>query len=266
MEAAPPTARTVTEVWVWIQICGGKIADLNRLLGDTLDPRSVEGWTEARKLSPAFLDTILLHDPWRTAIPRQGVRIAGAWFVEPVDLEEADIAHELWLNRSRFTADVNFRGLRTRSLMSLNGSVIAGTLDMSGADVGEDLLMHGGAKFADVILHGARIGAQFNMDSAKVTGKLNMDSANIGGDLYMRWAEFAMVIGHGAQTGGQIDMDGAKITDTLNVVGASIGGDLFMSEGAEFEEVILRGVHIRGQLVLTGAWISVAPRSGACSI
>jgi hypothetical protein len=43
LQAAPPTARTVTEVWVWIQICGGKIADLNRLLGDTLDPRLAEG-------------------------------------------------------------------------------------------------------------------------------------------------------------------------------------------------------------------------------
>ncbi len=81
-----------------------------------------------RKLSPTFLETILLHDPWRSAIPRQGVRIAGAWFNDTVDFEGAGIAHELWLNRSRFTSNVDLRRVRTASLLPLNGSVINGTL------------------------------------------------------------------------------------------------------------------------------------------
>jgi hypothetical protein len=80
-----------TEKWVWSQACIGKIADLNRHSDRTLDPHSPEGWTDARKLSSAFLETILLYDPWRSALTHQGMRIVGAWFDQPVDLVEAEV-------------------------------------------------------------------------------------------------------------------------------------------------------------------------------
>ena len=105
-----------TETWVWNQICVGEIADLNAHFGRDLDPRSAKDWTEERKLSATFLETILLHDPWRSAVPRQGVRVVGAWFNETIEFEDANTAHQLWLDGSRFAAGLNLTQIRAPAL------------------------------------------------------------------------------------------------------------------------------------------------------
>ena len=104
-----------TEKWVWSEVCAGKIADLNLHFGRDLDPHSANGWTDGRKLSSAFLETVLFYDPWRSAIPHQGVRILGAWFDEPIDLVEAEIFQEIRLDHSRFTSDVDLSKVRRNS-------------------------------------------------------------------------------------------------------------------------------------------------------
>jgi uncharacterized protein YjbI with pentapeptide repeats len=256
-QVEPRTIWSETEKWVWSQVCGGAIADLHVPFGSGLDPRSPEGWTVERKLSSGFLETILLRDPWRGAIPRQGVHIIGAWFEEPVDLAGAEIAHQLSLEEARLTSDVDLRRIRTKSLVSLDGSaVVTGTLNMDGASIGSDLFMRAGAEFGEVILRGAKIGEQLSLIGAKV-GTLNMDGASIGDALFMRaGAEFAEVILRAAKIAGQLDMTDAKVTDTLNMDSASIGNDLFMRFGAEFADVILVGAQIGGQLDMTDAKIA----------
>jgi hypothetical protein len=245
------------ETWVWQEVGSGRIADINARLGKPADPKKPENWGPERRLSAHFLETLLLHDPWRGAIPRQGVRIVGALFDEPVNLVEAEIAHELWLDRSHFTSNVDFHRIRTRSLLSLRGSVVTGTLDMDSASIGGSLLMREGAEFAEVILRSAEIGGHLSLIGAKVTGTLTMDSASIGGSLFMReGAEFAEVRLVGAKIGDQLSLIGAKVTGTLDMDSASIGGALLMSEGAEFAEVILRGAKVGGQLALVRAKVT----------
>ncbi len=68
---------------------GRSIADLNEFLGQTADPETLDGWTEARVLSPAFLETVLLHEPYRSALPRRGIYVVGAWFRDAIDLSGA---------------------------------------------------------------------------------------------------------------------------------------------------------------------------------
>ena len=267
---SPPTARSGTEKWVWSQVCVGEIADLNDQFDRDLDPHSPDGWTDQRKLSSAFLETILLYDPWRSATPRRGVRIRGAWFDETVDLVEADIDHELWLQKSRFTSDVYFTGVRAKSILSLNGSLITGTLHMEEATIGGSLFMRDGAEFKDVNLDGARVGGQLDLSGAKVTGTLSMDSVNIDRQLFMSdgaefvdvnlngahigdqlalvRAKFKDVILAGAHVGGQVDLRGAKVSGKLDMDLANIDGHLFMSDLAEFKDVILSGARIGGQL------------------
>jgi uncharacterized protein YjbI with pentapeptide repeats len=245
------------ERWVWQEVGSGRIADIDAKLGKSADPKKPEDWGPERRLNGRFIETILLHDPWRRAIPRQGVRIVGALFDEPVDLVEAEIAHEFWLVRSRFTSDVDLSGIRTRSLLSLSGSVFTGTLNMDSASIGGDLFMREGAEFAAVELVGAKVGGQLDITGAKVIGTLNMDAASIGGSLFMHGgAEFAEVILRRAQIGGQLALVRAKVTGTLTMDSASIGGSLFMSEGAEFAAVDLRGAKIEGQLDMTGAKVT----------
>jgi len=120
-QTAPIESWTQQEKWVWKQVCERKIADFNKAegYGGKLDPKKGEEWPETRVLRPAFLETILLHEPYRSALPRQGVRIVGAWFTESLDLSFAILVQQLWLDYSRFESPVDLAYLQSPQLVSL---------------------------------------------------------------------------------------------------------------------------------------------------
>jgi hypothetical protein len=61
---------TGQEQWVWKQLCEGKIANFHEgeKYGGTLDPQTCCGWPKNRILRAAFLETILLHEPYQSAL------------------------------------------------------------------------------------------------------------------------------------------------------------------------------------------------------
>jgi hypothetical protein len=136
-QTKPLNSWTSQEKWVWKQVCEGKVADFNEAegYGGNLDPRKPEGWPENRILQPSFLETILLYEPYRSALTYKGVRIIGAWFKEPLDLSNATLAHEVWLHNSRFESDVDLSRLKSSHLVSLIGSKFNGKLDMDALQV-----------------------------------------------------------------------------------------------------------------------------------
>ena len=99
----PPTW-TPQEQLVWERVCAGEIADFNKIegYGGDLDPNDPEAWPENRILRLEFLEDILLSEPCRSALHRQGARIIGPWFKETLDLSQASLDHPLWLDRCRF--------------------------------------------------------------------------------------------------------------------------------------------------------------------
>ncbi|MBO1225397.1 MAG: hypothetical protein JYX80_13325, partial [Candidatus Scalindua sediminis] len=234
---------TPQEKWVWKQVCEGKIANFNKTegYGGNLDPKKPEEWPESRILTPVFLETILLHEPFRGSLTRHGVRIVGAWFKDPIDLSNATLDHQLELEDSRFDKDVDLGNLKTTYLISLNRSKFNGTLIMDSLEVESHLFMSGGAEFHEVDLRSAKIGGQIDMTGSKFTGTLVMGSLEVESGLFMRGgAEFHEVDLRSAKIGGQIDMAGSKFTGTLVMDSLEVESHLFMSGGAEFHEVDLR--------------------------
>jgi len=275
------------ERWAWNKICLGAKADFNRRYRRTLDPKKKDGWDKKRLVSPSFLQTILLYDPWHGAIGRRGVWIIGAWFRKKIDLENARIDFEVRLQRTRFEKSVQFTGVTTQGLLSFGGSYfarglflnratiggvlsligckVAGKLQMDKLDVASSLFMRGGAEFADVWLTGAKIGDQLAMIGSKFTGKLNMDSAVVGGSLLMRSterhrAEFTAIDLRSAKIAGQLDMVGAKVSGKLTLDSTVLGASLLMRSTerhrAEFAAIDLRGAKIGGHLDMAGAKVS----------
>ena len=90
---------TTQEKLVWMQACEGKEANFNEAkgYGGELDPRKEEDWQkekhENRILRSTFLETILLYEPYRSALHRKGVLIVGAWFPDTVDLSYSRLNH-----------------------------------------------------------------------------------------------------------------------------------------------------------------------------
>jgi hypothetical protein len=267
---------TEPESWAWQRICVGETADFNARTGVALEPRNLEGWSGDRTLSSEFLETILLYEPYRSSLTRKGVRIIGAWFPEPIDLENARIHAELWLDDSRFEKGVSLGGVRDDGLLSLEGSSFAsdlnmysavfadsvniigckfaGTVDMESIQVAQSLLMREKAEFRDVDLWEAKIGGDIDMRGSKFAGTVNMDSVEVGQSLSMsEKAEFHDVILLGAKIGGQIDMRGSKFVGKLDMDSAEVGQLLLMREKAEFQDVLLLGAKIGGQIDMSGS-------------
>ncbi len=280
-QTAPLEKWTPQEKWVWRKVCRGEIADFNNeeqrylyvWIGGDLDPNEREDWPESRVLTPEFLETILLHEPFRSAQTRLGVRIVGAWFKSKIDLEGAEIERELSLDRSRLDKGGSLDDVRAGSL-SLRGSVVCGPLSMVRAETGA--LFMGGAKFQEEVdLRWAKVGKVIDMRGSTFAGTLNMDSATVEEDLFMsatvgedlfmgEGAKFQEVKLIAAKIGGQLDMSDSAFTGTLDMYSATVGGDLLL-RGADLNKAELRGerLSVGGNVDLTTAKVSTIDLSGA---
>jgi len=254
---------TPQEKWVWKQVCEGKIANFNGsdAYGGELDPRrpkeNIEEWTKEwskRILTSEFLETILLHEPYRGALTHHGVRIMGAWFREPLNLSNAILDHQLGLEASRFDKDIDFTGLKTDYLISLTGSKFTGALNMYLMDVGGSLFMRDGSKFEEVNLIGTKLRGAIEIRDSKFTGILNMNAIEVGSYLTMNYgSEFKDVVLSYTKIGGGIEMNDSKFTDILDMRSIEMGSDLYMCRGSELKDVILVNAKIGGFINLSGS-------------
>ena len=251
---------TEPEKWVWEKICEGKVANFNkRPDAPPFNPREQKDSENLsdRILRSGFLETILLHESFRSAIPRQGVHIIGAYFPEPIDLSDASIDRPLILALSRFRSKVDMNRLTTSSFIALRGSAFNDMLEMDAVTVEGSLFMRDRAEFnQEVVLAGAKVGGQIDMRGSKFNGKLNMGSVTVEGSLRMGdRAEFNQeVVLAGVKVGGHIGMSNSKFNGNLHMDFVTVGHSLFMRDRAEFnQEVVLAGAKVGGQIDMRGS-------------
>jgi hypothetical protein len=248
--AADTQRWTKQEIFVWERVCSGAIADFNEgtAYGGNLDADRPEGLPESRILRPKFLETILLEDKYRGVLPRRGVRIIGARFTQRVDLVNADLKHELWLNRCLLEQGIDFSGAKSSNLLSFDGSKVTGAFTMHGARIDDSVFMRH-ARFADVAMGGTHIGGTLAFDGSTVTGTLNMETLHVDSFLFMRDGQFREVLLRNGRVGGPLEFDRSTVTGTLNMDMLNVDRALFM-RGGQFGEVVLRSAHIGGTLEL----------------
>jgi hypothetical protein len=213
-------------------VCRGVNADFNRAegYGGQLDPKKPEDWPLNRILSPEFLMTILVQEPYLSALPHQGVHITGGWFKEPLQLSSITFAHKIRLSETRFDTEV-FLGEAHIGSLDMSGSTFTGSLNMDRVKVDRALFMRDKAQFAEVLLRDAHIGSSLDMNASTFTGSLNMARVKVDGVLFMRdKAQFAEVLLENAHIGSTLDMSGSIFTGDLLMENMHVGGYLLMSD------------------------------------
>ena len=198
---------TSAEKWVWAAICEGRSADFNARYG-WMDPEDLqlgaERWS-SRALSSQFLETILLHDPYRSVIPRQGVQIEGAYYPYVVDLADASISQRLAFRHSRFGSRVDVSRLVTTTGLSFEGSVFLSSLDMEAVKTEGDLSLRAAVFWGEVDISNAEIGGELSLNASRFNGPLYLVSATIRGELFMMEAPiFCTVLLRGARLARKI--------------------------------------------------------------
>jgi hypothetical protein len=211
---------TPQEQFVWNNVCVGDAANLATAprFGTGDDAKSSVDFPPLRILRSAFLETILLNDDYRRVLTRRGVRILGARFVDQIDLENAEIKHDLTLENCQLVGGVNFSGLTsTRGItlssdkigsnvsIQLEGSHIAGSLNIRDSEVAGEIRAH-------TIVVGEAI---YLNEGAEFQAKIEITYAKIGESLNLAGATFL----------GDVDVEGTQIGADLNLDGASWGDD-----------------------------------------
>jgi hypothetical protein len=248
----PHPAWSPAEQWVWQRLCEGEIADFNAREGKILDPSHPAGWDETRTVRAAFLDTVLLREPYRSALPRQGVRLVGARFDEATALDEARLGHMLWLDHTRFEQEVQLSGVKSTESVSLEGAYFAQTLDLSRVDI-EGHLMLGGARVSGgLTLLGSRVGGQLDLHGGQCAGPLNLHGLEVKWHLLMHTqgdqvAQFADVDLLGARIGGQLNLRGARCTGMGTMQSLEVASHVFLENVVVERAIDLKFARLGGE-------------------
>jgi len=241
-----------TEEWVVTQTRAGEIADLSKQFPEK----------DKRKLSAHFLEELLTGALPGIKLHRHGVRIIGATFDEPVDLENAPIPCEVWLEHCQFNASANFTGASFAGTISFensafktdagfnsikagravfNDAVFEGPVDFVSADVAGNFEANG-AKFQnkekEASFSGMKVGGYASFKSAVFEGPADFGSADIAGNLQAQGAKFQnkeeMASFSSMKVGGDVSFNDAVFEGPVRFILADIAGN-FSGQGARFQ-------------------------------
>ena len=243
-----------SEKSAWTEICLGETVDFNVMLGEQLNPLDTEHdskWSALRTITPTFLRTILLHEPYQSAIPYKGVSIIGAYFPDGIKLTDAQIERPLKLHHSRFTGPTLMDRSTTTSYISLEGSKFEDTLKMNNVFIGSSLFMQA-ASFNQVELKMARVAGSVSLADSTFSGELDLNSTWIAGSLFMQQSQYATVKLPGVTIDGQLSLNGSRFKKTADMTFVTIRRSL-IAVGTQFDGVKMSGAEIGHYVTLLGA-------------
>jgi hypothetical protein len=267
------------EKWVWEQTCMGELADFNHNCLKELDPNKEEGWNSERLISSSFLETVLFKDPYRISLPRRGLRISGAWIRGKIDLSNARLGVELWLDKCRFEDTVDLSFIRTddyisivksfiakdldlhymesKQTMNLGGTMIGGSLIMYSVSIEKSLDIRNGMECMELDMRNAKIGGELDIKRIKVKKKARLDSLSVEGSLSISEAcGFDEVDLSNAKIGGKLVIEDVQITNLFDLNGIYVHRDFYINEKTIFTKVNMTGAEIGGQFILSNTNIS----------
>ncbi len=247
-QAKPVGAWSIQEKWVWQKVCVGEIADLKQFIIEEFgkkvsEPKKKES---LKVLSPIFLETILLHNPYRKAVTRQGIRIIGAKFTKGIDLTGAQIAFPLWLLNSTFEKALRLKYLQTPYLLIFQGSKFSDVVDLDSVKVGQNLFLRQ-AKFTQLILRGAQINGQLDMSGSIFSDTVDMDAIKVRASVFLDRAQFREVRLRGATVGGQLDLGKSTFNGKVDMDSVSIERNLLIRD-VKMAALNLLNAKIKGQV------------------
>src|SRR6266496_922549 len=196
------------ETWVVAQVRIGEIADLSKQFPDKEKDK--------RRLSAHFLEDLLMGALTGLKPHRHGVRIIGAIIDEPIDLQNAQIRCQVWLDHCQFNKSVTFYGANFAEFVSFENSAFKAEANFESMKVG------GTAFFQNAVFY----------------GPINFVSADIASNFWAQGAQFrhkeqganfeSMKVRHTAF------FQNAVFDGPVNFVGANIASN-FQANGVQFQ-------------------------------
>lgn len=217
-------------------------------LGDGSRPEAPE---PDRVVRAPFLRFLMLGGEEGCRPHEKGIRIAGAWITDVLDLEACHVFRDIGLNDCHFEATPILRAAIINRLF-LDGSSLPGLQ-------AERLEARGG-----VYLRGALVNGEIGIAEALLGGNLECDGATIraarGHALNAQAIELRNLLLRGARIRGGVNLAGARIAADLDCAGATIeqaeGLALHAGEIENGGSVVLRQSRVSGEVRLVASLIA----------
>ncbi len=235
---------TDCEKWIWSCVRQGLEADLfsKKCLrrGTTEHSVARSKWRLAPFFDPdrylvsnavgeKFLETILTVAAYRDVIPPMGVRIFGAYFSGPVNLENFSVTTNLVLDGAIMKRGLRLTNFSSTKNLSLDGANIRGSLLLMRSRIAGSIYMEYGV-YDTVDLRDARIGASFEGTGSVFNGEFRFDRAHIDGKVVLTKSRLTILRAELMQVGGEFDMRIADIRLGMNLGGSVVAGDVRLPE------------------------------------
>lgn len=194
---------------------------------------------------------------------RRGVLLRGARITGGLDLERAELTHQLVLAGCQLGDHrVDLRGARTR-LVDLSGSHCGG-IEAADVDVAGNMWLRGTVARGAVRLQGATIAGSLECTGARLTARrstaLLLDRADVGGSVVLShgFRSSGRVLLRDVKIGGNLDCSGARLhapgDRALDADRSEVAGSLFLHEGFSSSGAVrLVSVRAGGDVTLSGA-------------
>ncbi|WP_394616036.1 hypothetical protein JNUCC0626_41040 [Lentzea sp. JNUCC 0626] len=215
-----------------------------------------------------------------------GIQLKGARIEGVLDLDRTKPAVGLVFRDCTIEKPIEARYASLPDLVFIGGRCAG--IHADGLQVNGDLLLRNGVRLTGdglrgtIRLVGGQVGGDFDLSGAEITNTtgsaVNADNLRVGGQLTV---EGATLVGHsdraalsliGAQLASNLVVKATKITNdagpALSLSSATVGGHLRLEEGNRLtaggatEALLLRGIHVAGQVQLSDTEISSANGMG----
>ena len=237
-------AWTACEKWAWSCIRKGEEA--NFFAKSCVVPRQQDAKTlrkrfrlapfvnpdqykAANALSDKFLITILTNPDYVRQIQPVGVRIFGAYFADPVNLENLTTSNNLVLDAAIVRQGLRMTNFRSEKNLAFDGANIRGTIHLMRARIDGSLFMERSV-LDNVDINDARIDSSFEATGALFNGELRMNRAHVEGKVILTKARLTSLIGWSAHIGSALEMRRADVRVGIDLTGSTVEGDVRLPE------------------------------------
>lgn len=250
---------TPQEHWAWSKIIRGEPADMRFAKYDSDDgagenTAESDKWPEHRVLSAKFFETVLFHEPWRSARAKPWLRVRCAIVCDEISWQNEQVTTEFGLVRCVFKGTVNWIGLRVDGTINLAGARFCARFDGDGMRIRGDLFCRDGFRTEkEFEFLGCHIEGDLSLAGAKLAQGMNIDGLRLGGGFFIRrgFTSDGPIKMLGSVVEGSVQIQGVETTINaeVNLTGSRIQSELAFDQGGKFcvdwgpkAELVLRNV------------------------
>ena len=257
---------TLQEKWVWQSILSGQVANLqtrfpsdqgfcSKVCDNTGGPFEKDTALVAgkrancanhclsplRSLRPEFIQQILTENAFKQKTPVQGVRIIGAVFEKPINLDGAELDHEFWCKNCFFEGGIYSPDMTARSI-NLSGSTVT-NLDMERSHLSGYFFMRDQSVVENANLSGMQIDGQLDFENA-ISHNINLSTSRLEGGVVFSNSHIDNLSLYSSNTSGGIAMNGLAISTGLNLRYLISRGPIFLSDNAKVKNLDISGADV----------------------